>query len=177
MRTNNLILSLGFSAALALTWGGVQSALSAAAAPPPAAFDKTFTHEGGGIQFDLPDGLKSEEDGDMLTVSTPDEALSVVLWLTEADAFEAAAEAPGEELAKKIKGLKMDGEPKEGKHNGMEHASVSGSGQADGRKVAFSADLVMAKKPVIILSFASPEMFEKHESSYVKLVKSIRKVR
>ena len=179
MRTMNLILSLGFSAALALAWGGVSGArasVDAAAPTSPVAPDKTFTHEEGGIAFDLPDGWKSEEDGEMLSVSSPDGALSIVFWVTEADDFEAAAEALGEELAKQIKGLKFDGEPKEGKHNGMEHASVSGSGKVDGQNVAFSADLLMAKKPVIILSFASPEMFEKNENSYVKLVRSIRKV-
>jgi hypothetical protein len=138
--------------------------------------DETFTHEAGGIQFNLPSGWKSEPDGELLTVSAPDDSITMVFWVTEAGDFEAATEALDTELAKQIKNLKFDGEPKEGKHNGMPHASVSGSGQVEGQDIAFSADLLMAKKPVIILTFASPENFEKHGSSYMKLVKSIKKV-
>jgi hypothetical protein len=112
----------------------------------------------------------------MLTVSAPDDSIAIVFWVTEAGDFEAAATALGEELAKMIKKLKFDGEPKEGKHNGMPHVSVSGSGQIEGADIAFSADLLMAKKPVIVLTFASPENFEKHGNSYLKLVQSIKKV-
>jgi predicted Zn-dependent protease len=165
LRITNLILSLAVAGALALTYGA-----------PAARADKTFTHSDSGLQFDLPDGWQSEADGEMLTVSSPDDTLSIVFWVTEADDFEAAAEALGEELGKQVKNLKLDGEPKEGQHNGMEYASVTGTGQVDGVNVAFSADLLMAKKPVIILTFASPENFAKHQGAYAKLVKSIRKV-
>lgn len=185
MRTTNLILTLGVSSALALMCGSMSAAPSnahlythgaGAAVVISAAADETFTHEAGGIQFDLPSGWKSKPDGELLTVSAPDDSITMVFWVTEAGDFEAAADALDKELAKQIKNLKFDGEPKEGKHNEMPHASVTGSGQVEGQDIAFSADLLMAKKPVIILTFASPENFEKHGSSYMKLVKSIKKV-
>lgn len=183
MRITNLFLSLGASAALALVCGGAQAAradaatrAAHAAAARAQGGARTFTHEAGGIQFDLPGGWKSEPDGEMLSISSADGSISIVFWVTEADDFEAAAEALGEELGKQIKNLKFDGEPKEGQHNGMEYASFTGSGQMEGENVAFSADLLMAKKPVIILTVASPENFEKHQDAYLKLIKSIRKV-
>jgi hypothetical protein len=88
----------------------------------------------------------------------------------------AAAEALGTELGKQVKNLKLDGEPKEGTHNGMQHAAISGSGQIEGQDVIFSADLLAAKKPVIILSFGTAEGLQKYSGQYAQLVKSIKKV-
>lgn len=185
MRTTNLILTFGISSALALTTGTMSASPSnanlythgaEAKIVSSAVADETFKHEAGGIQFNLPDGWKSKPDGELLTVSAPDDSITMVFWVTEADDFEAATEALDQELTKLIKNLKFDAEPKEGKHNEMPHASVTGSGQVEGQTIAFSADLLMARKPVIILTFASPENFEKHGSSYMKLVKSIKKV-
>lgn len=184
MRTKNLILTFGVASALALTCGSILAAPSnahlytqgaEARVLISAVADETFTHQAGGIQFDLPDGWKSKPDGELLTVSAPDDSITMVFWVTEADDFEAATEALDTELAKLIKNLKFDGEAKEDKHNQMPHVSVSGSGQVEGQSIAFSADLLMAKKPVIILTFASPENFEKHGNAYMKLVKSIKK--
>ena len=184
MRTTNLIFTFGISSILALTGGSISAAPlntplyahgGGAEVVVSAVADETFTHGAGGIQFDLPNGWKSTPEGELLTVSAPDDSITMVFWVTEAGDFEAATTALGEELGKMIKKLKFDGELKEDKHNGMPHASVSGSGQIDGQDIVFSADLLMAKKPVIILTFASPENFEKHGGAYIKLVKSIRK--
>jgi len=86
------------------------------------------------------------------------------------------AEALGEELGKQIKNLKLDGEPKEGTHNGMQYAAVRGSGQIEGEEIIFSADLLAAKKPVIILSFGTADGLQKHAGEYAELVKSIKKI-
>lgn len=150
----------------------------AASAPPaasPAAFE-TFEHKEGGIQFTAPDDWKAEAEGDQLTVSPADGSLGIVFWVPEGDTFEAALEALDEELAKTVKNMKLDGEPRTGTHNGMDHASLSGTGTIDGDATAFSVDLLMAKRPVIMLTFASPADFAKHEPAYRHLVKSIRKI-
>lgn len=137
---------------------------------------KSFTHEGAGITFNLPAGWTAEPDGDQLTVSPADESVALVFWVTEEEDFDAAAKALGAELAKQIKNLKLDGEPKSGTHNGMEHAAVTGSGQVDGKDVIFSADILAAKKPLIVLTLGSAEDLQKHSAEYSKLVSSIKKV-
>jgi predicted Zn-dependent protease len=147
-----------------------------APAPAPAQDGETFTHEEGGIQFTAPDGWKAEAEGEQLTVSPPGGGIGIVFWVPEGDTFEAAVAALEEELAKTVKNAKFDGEAREGTHNGMAHATLTGSGPIEGEEMAFSVDLVMAKKPVIILTFASAENFKKHEAEYHSLVKSIRKV-
>lgn len=171
MRIVTLILCLGLLATPAFAHG-----LAADSAAKTAAADKTYTHEEGGIQFDAPDGWKSEAEGDQITVSAPDDSISIVFWVPEADTFDAALEALEEELEKMVKNIKLDGEAKSDTHNGMKHAGLTGSGQIEGADVLWSVDLLMAKKPVIALTFASPGNFEKQAEAYSKLVKSIKKV-
>lgn len=138
--------------------------------------DEPYTHQAGGITFNLPDGWKAEPDGDQLTVSSPDKSIAVVFWVTEEKDFDAATKALGEELGKQIKNLKFDGEAKEDTHNGMPHSYVSGSGQIEGQDILFRTDILMAKRPVIVLTFGSADNLQKHAEDYAKLVKSIKKV-
>jgi hypothetical protein len=176
LRTPKFVLALGAALLLAASVAG--PAVKTAAASPVAAAQeaKTYTHEAGGITFELPAGWKAEADGDQLTVSPAGGGIGVVFWVTEENDFDAASKALGEELGKQIKNLKFDGEPKEDTHNGMEHASVSGTGQIEGKDVLFSADILQAKKPVIVLTFGVADELHKHAEDYVKLVKSIKKV-
>lgn len=177
MRTPKFALGLGLALVLAAAAAGPASKTAAAShAAAPAQDAKTYTHEAGGITFDLPAGWKAEPDGDQLTVAPAGGGIGVTFWVTEEDDFDAASKALGEELGKQIKNLKFDGEPKADTHNGMEHSSVSGTGQIEGKDILFSADLLQAKKPVIVLTFGAADTIHKYAEDYSKLVKSIKKV-
>jgi predicted Zn-dependent protease len=178
LKLTNLLLILGVAGLLTVAGASASAGASAAPAAQAAAAQagKTFTHEGAGVTFNVPAGWKAEPDGNQLTVSPDDESVALVFWVTEEDDFDAAAKALGEELAKQIKNLKFDGEPKADKHNGMDHASVTGSGQVDGKDVVFSADILEAKKPLIVLTLGSLENIEKHAAEFAQLVKSIKKI-
>jgi hypothetical protein len=175
LRFKNIVLAVAAVFALVAAFPAARDADAAHAAVIQSE-GKTFTHEGAGVTFELPAGWTAEPDGDQLTVSPADESIALVFWVTEAEDFDAAAKALGAELAKQVKNLKLDGEPKADKHNGMDHAAVTGSGQVDGKDVIFSADILEAKKPLIVLTFGSLENLQKHSADYVKLVKSIKKV-
>ena len=172
MSIRNLLLGAALTFSLGAAVVPAASNVSAAAQSE----GKTFTHEAGGITFTLPAGWKAEPDGEQITASPAEGGISIVLWVAEEDDFEAASEALGTELGKQIKNLKLDGEPKEGTHNGMSYASVKGSGQIEGQDIIFSADLLAAKKPVIILSFGTADGLQKHSGAYAELVKSIKKI-
>jgi hypothetical protein len=175
LRIRNLLLgaALAFSLAAAVA----PAASNVNAAPAAAQGEaKTFTHEEGGITFTLPAGWKAEPDGAQITASPEGGGISISFWVTEEDDFEAASEAVGTELGKMLKNIKFDGEPKEDTHNGMPHASFSGTGQIEGQDVLFSADLLQAKKPVIVLTFGVADQIQKHAAAYTQLVKSIKKV-
>jgi predicted Zn-dependent protease len=175
LRVKNIVLAVAAALALAAAVPVVRNAGATHAAVIQSE-GKTFTHEGAGVTFELPAGWTAEPDGDQLTVSPADESIALVFWVTEQEDFDAAAKALGAELAKQIKNLKLDGEPKADTHNGMDHAAVTGSGQIDGKDIVFSADILEAKKPLIVLTFGSTENLQKHSADYVKLVKSIKKI-
>ena len=137
---------------------------------------KTFTHEAAGVTFELPAGWEADADGEQLTVAPAGGGVSLVFWVPEEEDFDEVSKALGEELAKQIQDLKFDGEPKSDKHNGMDHASVSGSGKVGGKEILFSADILEAKKTLIVLSFGSAEGIQKHAAAFSSLVKSIKRV-
>lgn len=177
MKTRNLLLGLVAAGLLAGAGAAVSvNASSNAAAPAAIAQDaKTFTHEGAGITFELPAGWKAEPDGEMVTVSPAEGGVALTFWVPDDEDFD-AAKSLGEELAKQIQDLKFDGEPKADKYNGMDHSAVSGTGKIEGKEIHFSADILEAKKTLIVLTIGSTENFQKHSAEYSKLVKSIKRI-
>ncbi len=171
----NLILvsMLGVALALACSGGGDKNTTSTNATDKkeqPANTDKTkssdsgqdanvFTHKEGGIKFEVPNGWKAAPDGDN----------------TE-NSFDAAVKELDKEVSKTIKNVKTVGKPTQDTHNGMPHYGESGTGDVNGNRIAWSVDVLSAKKPVIILSFAAPNLYEKNSADYEKLINSIRKI-
>jgi hypothetical protein len=136
---------------------------------------ETFTHQEAGVQFQLPKGWKAKPDGEVITVSSADDALQVVFWVPEENTFDAAVKELDKELGKIIKNLKTTGKPTQDTHNGMAHYGENGTGVVDGATIEWSVDVLGAKKPLIILTFAAPNLLEKNAGGYMKLVQSIKK--
>jgi predicted Zn-dependent protease len=138
--------------------------------------DRIYTHPDAGIQFELPKGWKAKPDGEVITVSTADDSLQMVFWVPEEDSFDAAVKALDKELEKTIKNIKTTGKPAEDTHNGMPHFSTEGTGEVGGTTIAWSVDVLAAKKVVIILTFAAPGIAEKHASEAAQFISSIKKM-
>jgi hypothetical protein len=136
---------------------------------------ETFTHKEAGVQFQLPKGWKAKPDGDVITISSADEAFQVVFWVPDEDSFEAAVKELDKELGKTIKNLKTEGKPTQDTHNGMAHYGENGTGVVEGATIEWSVDVLGAKKPLIILTFAAPNLIEKHAANYRKLIQSIKR--
>ncbi len=135
-----------------------------------------FKHRDAGVQFEVPKGWKAKPDGEVITVSSPDDSVQAVFWVPDEDTFDAAVKELDKELSKTIKNVKTTSKSKEDKHNGMAHFEEAGTGEVDGVTIAWSVDVLGAKKPLIILTFAAPNLFEKHAEEYMKLVGSIKKI-
>jgi hypothetical protein len=58
----------------------------------------------------------------------------------------------------------------------MSHYGESGTGEVEGVTIAWSVDVLAGKKPVLILTFAAPQLLEKHADELVKLIESIKKI-
>jgi hypothetical protein len=137
---------------------------------------ETYTHQEGGVHFDAPKSWKAKADGDVLTLTTPDSSLAMVFWVAEEEGFDDALKAFDKEIAKTIKHIKPNGKGEEGALNGMPTYIDSGTGEVDGTTIEWSAILVKAKKPLIILSFAAPRVWEKHSDDYQAVLKSLKKI-
>ena len=135
-----------------------------------------FTHKDAGVQFQVPKGWKAKPDGEVITVSSADDSVQVVFWVPDEDTFDAAVKELDKELSKTIKNVKTTSKSKEDKHNGMAHFEEAGTGEVNGVTIAWSVDVLGAKKPLIILTFAAPNLFEKYADEYMKLVGSIKKI-
>jgi predicted Zn-dependent protease len=138
--------------------------------------NRSFTHQEAGVTFELPKGWKAEPDGEVITVSTPDDSLSMVFWVPDEANFDAAVKELDKELGKTIKNIKTTGAGKKDTHNGMPHFGQSGTGEVEGTTIEWSVDVLGAKKPVIILTFAAPGVWEQHAESAAKFIASIKKV-
>jgi hypothetical protein len=135
-----------------------------------------FTHKEGGIKFEVPNGWKATPNGDNMTVASGDGGLQVVFWVPDENSFEDAVKGLDKEISKTIKNVKTVGKPTTDTHNGMPHYGESGTGDVEGNTIAWSVDVLSAKKPVIILSFAAPNLYQKNSADYEKLINSIKKI-
>ena len=137
---------------------------------------QTFTHSEAGVQFQLPRGWKAKPDGETITVSSADDALQVVFWVPDENTFDAAVKELDKELSKTIKNMKTEGKPAQDTLNGMPHYGETGTGDVNGATIVWSVDVLGAKKPLILLTFAAPNLFEKNADAYEKLLSSIKKI-
>jgi predicted Zn-dependent protease len=137
---------------------------------------EVFTHQEGGIQFTAPANWKSKNQADAMTVTSQDDALSVVFWVPKGDDFNKAVDDLGDQLEKVIKNSKITSPGETTVHNGMKAYTASGTGEVEGEQIVWEVDILQAKKPVFVVSFASPAQFTKHEAEYKQLLASIKKV-
>ncbi len=137
---------------------------------------EVFTHQEGGLQFTAPANWKSKKDDDALTVMTADDTLSVVFWVPKGDDFNQAVDDLSKQLDSVIKNSKLTSPGQETTHNGMKAYTASGTGEVDNEQIVWEVDILQAKKPVFVVSFAAPAQFSKHAGEYKQLLASIKKV-
>lgn len=142
----------------------------------PTQENRHFSHKEAGVEFDLPKGWKAKPAGQVITVSTADDSLQMVFWVPEDDTFDAAVKNLDKELDKTIKNIRTTDKGTSDKHNGMPHFSTGGTGEVNGVTIAWSVDVLAAKKIVIILTFAAPGVAEKHDAEAVQFINSIKKI-
>ena len=151
-------------------------------AEPKPVSDTVFVHDEGGIQFTAPKGWKSpngDKDSDnVITLTSPDEQLEVTFYIPDEESQEEASQGIVEELAKYIKNAKVAQKEQESTINGLKTVSVAGSGEDvdDGDKVDWDLTIIQAKKPVFVVSIATPAQYAKNDAAYQMLIQSIKPV-
>lgn len=137
---------------------------------------EVFTHQEGGIQFTAPANWQSKKEEETMTLLAPHNALSVVFWVPKGDDFNKAVEDLDKQLASVIKNSKVTSPGQETTHNGMDAYTASGTGEVDNEQIVWEVDILKAKKPVFVVSFAAPAQFTQHADEYKQLLASIKRV-
>lgn len=138
--------------------------------------DNVFTNKEAGVTFTVPAGWKAEPSGDQIQVSSPDGAVTIILWVPDTDNFQEAAKALGDQIDKQLENVQTDGDGDTVTVNGMEAFELKGTGTYEGTKVHWAVDLIKANKPFIALSIGESEKLQQHMDGYRALVQSIKKV-
>ena len=142
----------------------------------PSGAGETFTHPDAGVQFTLPAGWKTQGEGEKIIATSEHEAISVVLWVPRGDDFDKATDELMQQLDNVIKNPQITSPGKESTHNGMRAFTAAGRGEVDGQPVLWEVDVLQAKKPFFVVTFASPDMFRMHQADYQQLLASLRPV-
>ena len=138
---------------------------------------EVMKHEAAGIQFDLPEGWTSAPEGNnAIRVKNADETVEVLLSVSEKDTVEAVAGDVAAEVDHYLKDVKVDGEGKSGDVNGMPSWSISGTGTYEGDPWAWDITIFMVNKPVVILSWATPDVLKNPPADVVGFFKSVKKI-
>lgn len=151
-----------------------------AAPTPQMAGGETIVNDVAGIEFTIPKGWKAPKsddgDGEFFLVS-PDESLSVTFFVPDDENYEQATKDVVDDLAKFVKKVKITEQGQESTVNGLKTLSIAGSGvDADNetRRVEWDLTIIDAKKPVFVVSLATPENFPKNAPAYETLVQSVK---
>jgi hypothetical protein len=132
--------------------------------------------EDAGIQFEVPKDWKVERaDNGQLIVSTPDNFLALTLESIETDKVESKTQEYKNRLHQQLTDINTVGDPEKTTNNDLTVIGESGLGKIDGNTNQWSIDIIMSEKAVIIYALSSMDVFNKYESSYEKLMDSIKK--
>lgn len=142
----------------------------------PSGAGETFTHPDAGVQFTLPAGWTTKAEGEKIIATSEHEAVSVVLWVPRGDDFDEATDQLMQQLDNVIKNPQITSPGKESTHNGMRAYTAGGTGEVSGQPILWEVDVLQAKKPFFVVTFASPDMFRMHQGDYQQLLASLRPV-
>lgn len=142
-----------------------------------AAEAKVYTHEGG-VQFNAPDSWIANNVEGMLTLeAAKDSSVSLMVWsLASSDQKAALAEMQeqlSEILGDKIQASNKSYEPSE--LNGLKMLSNDGTYTVEDVELGWSAVLVFAKRPVVMLLVGSKEELQEQEENLLDLMLSLKK--
>ena len=128
-----------------------------------------------GIQFEVPKGWTAETDKNKRIVLSIEGGIVNITFAVEAK-YEELIAGMKSGLIENSSDFATDGEPIEDDHNGMKHIRESGYVIRKERRVMWRIDVYEARKNVTVLTYGSPEVFQKHIDEYERFLSSIRRI-
>lgn len=136
----------------------------------------TVSHAEANVQFFVPDTWSQEQDGATLTISAPDNSMSLIFWVVDVEELEDVGAAIDEALAEIM--TEVDhGEVEETQVNGFQAFYVDGTGLLEGHSAEWQAAVLLADKPLVMLALGLEGTFERFDGDLQRLLKSLRRAR
>ena len=174
--TNNANAKNGNAVAANRPAVNANSARTSVVPPPPGGPGQSFRDEAAGVQFDAPAGWKTDNKGQYVQITAPDDSLTIMVMTAEESTLEQTTSRLDDELAKVMKNIKSEGEPQQQVVNGLPVTYQEGTGDVDGRPADWGVYLLQGRKPVLILSFANHGAFDARRPEVDQFVGSIRRI-
>jgi serine/threonine protein kinase len=130
--------------------------------------------QGAGLQFEAPPNWKVQQSGDQIMLFAPDQTVSIIFQAVEMSNLQQVANAMDAYIAKVMTNIVPDGPAQTTQLNGLTVHTQSGKGQMNGATIEWSSEVIMASKPVLVVSFAAKGLYEKHQQDLVKFVQSVK---
>ncbi|HXG91562.1 MAG TPA: protein kinase [Blastocatellia bacterium] len=131
--------------------------------------------EDAGLQFQVPDGWTKQEVDNQVALTAPDGTIDIRFMVVEEENLQAAINALGVGLSQAMTNVQTLSEMRQGEHNGMTVYSQNGNGQLGGITLNWGADIILANKPVIVLTIADPRYSGKHTAAVNKFMESVKR--
>ena len=177
--TDNANVKNGNLASTNRTAANANTSRTSVVPPPPGASGapgQSFRDEAAGVQFDAPAGWKTDNKGQYVQLTSPDDSLTIMVLTAEESSLEQTTSRLDDELAKVMKNIKSEGEPQQQVVNGLPVTYQEGTGDVDGRPADWGVYLLQGRKPVLILSFANHGAFDARRPEVDQFVGSIHKI-
>jgi len=136
------------------------------------------THPDANVQFYVPDSWSQDHEGEMLFLMSEDETLTMIFWVVESGEVEVALTALETEFKKIMTDFTYNQEdPETTTLNGYQLFYMDGTGKLEGLPAEWEAAVLMADKPLLIMSVALDNAFNRHRADLNKLLGSMRKAK
>ncbi len=122
---------------------------------------QTIRHESAGVQFVVPAGWRAKGEGDNMSFTSPDGAVSVVVFTAADEDIAAAADEAERRLAALVAKSTPDGDVETSTSNGLPVYLQRGTGEMRGRRIEWSVRILTARQRVVILEFGELGSFDR----------------
>jgi len=178
-----VISVFGVVVSVSLAFGQVAASKTAsttapgtATKPAPANPNLVVVQEAG-VQYEIPQGWRTQSHKDALQITSPDGGVSIIIGLAVNDNTEAMIAGLKEYLKKDYQNFKAGSDLQKETINELRAVIENGSGETSEGVMEWNiVMLVGGKRPVIAFTVAEQKAFRNSQGDYIKLVQSIKKV-
>jgi predicted Zn-dependent protease len=170
-------LMFGVIVLVSLAFGQVAANKPAPAAAPKPANPNLIVLPEAGLQYEIPQGWRTESHKDATQITSPDGGVSIIIGLASNDNTEAMIAGLKEYLKKDYQNFKASNDLQKETINELRAVIENGSGETSEGIMEWNiVMLIGGKRPVIAFTVAEQKAFRNSQGDYIKLVQSIKKI-